>query len=325
MRHHHGRYTAPLATFTLPENLQVELAKAQAGYGNNAKAEADARAYTLRLIHSGRLSSAALVQAYDELASLTTKATTSVNKAATTFDRQVTEDSLLARARLDLANGEYAAERSLLDKDRLRLQALLAEAQTSQERVDVLHQLATVTKMLHTKSDQFALSPKLQEEAARADALAALDPNNMGPDSLQIRLAKEAKAAAMRAIDSHTLTLQGLAAAWEIVGQENAILAQAKGAIDTYHAESTAAIVRSVKGLSQIQDMQLREKLAQAEAHRGYAPNGPGADGNAVNMGSGTTINIDNLNLHSVNDVQKLIAELKRYERQMHQRAGSRR
>ena len=36
---------------------------------------------------------------------------------------------------------------------------------------------------------------------------------------------------AMKAIHSHTLTLQGLIAAWQIVGQENAILAQTKSGI----------------------------------------------------------------------------------------------
>jgi hypothetical protein len=306
----------PITQFQLPQNLANDLAKAQAGYGNLGAATADARRYILNLIRSGRLQGAAIQQAYDALASLQTKATSDANKHAAAFKKTVSQDNLLAQARIDLAQGEVGAARSLLDKDRLRLQALLAEASTSEERNAVLRQLATVTKMLHTKSDQYAISPRLQEEIAKADALAALNPSNSGPTARQIQLAKQAKAAAMRAIHSHVLTLQGLTAAWQIVGQENAILAQARGAINTYHAVSSDSIVDSVKGLTQLQDLQLRERIAQAEAHRGNAPNP---------IGSTDTHHRVHVDLHVKSNDSHIVKVVKKHERQTHVRAGSRR
>jgi TP901 family phage tail tape measure protein len=306
----------PITQFQLPQNLANELAKAQAGYGSIAKADEDARRYILNLIHSGRLHGKAIQQAYDELASLQTKAGAAANKQVASFRKTVDNDNLLAQARLDLANGELGAERDLLNKDRMRLQTLLAEANTSEERNIVLKQLATVTRMLHTKSDQFALSPKLQEEIAKADALAALNPSNSGPDARQIQLAKQAKAAAMKAINSHELTMQGLIAAWQIVQQENSILAQTRGAIDTYHAVSSAAIVGAVQGLTQAQAMQLRERIAQAEAHRGYAPNQAGTGGGHHHV---------RVDVHVKSKDSHIVSVTKRHHRQTHQRAGSRR
>ncbi|HET6914478.1 MAG TPA: hypothetical protein VFH56_00160, partial [Acidimicrobiales bacterium] len=147
------------------------------------------------------------------------------------------------------------------------------------------------------------------------DAIAALHPSSYGPDSDQIRLARQAKAAALKAIHSHTLTLQGLTQAWQIVGQENAILAQAKGAIDTYHAVSSKAIVDSVKGLSQVQQMQLRERIAQEEAHRGYAPNRVG----------GRHHHYHRVDVHVHSNDSHIVKVVKKHDRGSHQRAGGRR
>lgn len=232
----------------------------------------------------------------------------------TAFDQAIHNDQLLAQARIDLANGETVAAQRLLKQDEARLQLMLSEAKTATERTDVLRQLAEVERLRHSKRSDFALSPRLQEEMAKADAQAALEGNLQGPTSRQLALARQAKAAAMRAINSHLLTLQGLTQAWQIVGQENAIIAQARGAIDTYHAVSSKAIVDSVKGLTQTQRLQLRERIAQEEAHRGYAPNRPGAQHHYHHV----HVTVQSNDSHIVKVVKK-------HDRQSHQRAGGRR
>jgi TP901 family phage tail tape measure protein len=354
----------PIYAFQLPHGLQLELAKASAGYMSQKKADEDVKQYILS--HLKQYRGQALIDAYNELATIGNKNTAATHKAGAAarraqaaFDHKVTEDQLLAKARLDLADGETGAARILLRRDQQRLQAMLAEASTNEERVTVLRQLTEVKRMLHSKADAFALSPRLQEEMARADALAALSGAG-GATALQIRLAKQAKAAAMRAIHSHQLTMQGLTQAWEIVGQENAILAQAKGSIDTYHVASNKAIVDSVKGLTRLQRLALFEKLAQSDAHRGYVPNGPAADGQVIPMmtrhhhhhhhhhvhrrqfenpggryrpasagaghdGGAATIIVEHAAFYGVTDVHKLKAELDKLARQGHQRAGGRR
>lgn len=299
---------APITQFALPQNLTNELAKAQAGYGSVSRVDAEIRRYIMGLIHSGRLQGPAIAQAYDELATVQTKGRSS-------FDQRVHNDTLLARARNDLAQGETAAAQTLLRQDQERLQLMLSEAKGAEERATVLRQLAEVERLRHSKSSAYALSPEIQMQIARADAIDALNPSSYGPDSQQIRLARQAKAAAEKAINSHTLTLQGLTEAWQIVGQENAVLAQAKGAIDTYHAVSSKAIVDGVKGLSEVQQMQLRERIAQSEAHRGYAPN----------RGEGGTHHTHRVHVTVSSNDSHIVKVTKRHHRQSHQRAGGRR
>jgi TP901 family phage tail tape measure protein len=175
----------------------------------------------------------------------------------------------------------------------------------------------------------FALPLALQASMARADALAALDPSQQGPSALQIRLAKQAKAAAMKAINSHTLTLQNLIAAWGIVGQENAVLAQAHtaGTANLYHKVSSDAITDAVKGLNATQELQLRERISQADAHRSYAPKDRGAHSSGVSAsGGGTTIMINGaMSFHGIQNVQQLEAELNKLKSVKHSRAGGRR
>lgn len=242
-------------------------------------------------------------------------ATAKAKQQQTQFDQLVHNDQALAQARIDLANGEVAAAQRLLLQDQRRLELMLSEAKTSTERTDVLKQLAVVERLRHSKHDAFALSPQLQEEVAKADAQAALDGHLQGPTARQLQLARQAKAAAMKAINSHMLTLQGLTEAWQIVGQENAIIAQARGAIDTYHAVSSKSIVDSVKGLSQLQQMQLRERIAQAEAHRGYAPN----------RGEGGQHHTHDVHVHVSSNDSHVVKVVKRHNRGSHQRAGGRR
>lgn len=244
-------------------------------------------------------------------------ATAAAKKQQTQFNQAVHNDQMLAQARIDLANGEYAAAQALLRKDQQRLQLMLSEAKTAEERTAVLRQLAEVERLRHSKHDAFQLSPGLQEQIAKIDAEAVLNP--MGMVSQQVALAKRAKAEAMRAIRSHTLTMQGLTQAWQIVGQENQVIAGALGLAHTYHAVSTAALTKGLD-LSQAATLTLRERLAQAEAHRGYAPAQAGTVG-----GRHGGVHIEHAHFHGVHDVKKLRAELERLGRSNHQRAGSRR
>jgi TP901 family phage tail tape measure protein len=314
--YHYTPVTGSSTTFALPPHFAVEFARAQAGVGNVTKEAEDVRRYLIREIHSGSLSGKALADAYKDLRTVNDLMASDTRKSAAAFKRQVSSDDVqLAQARNDIAVGELGAARVLLEKDRQRLEMLLQEAQTSEERTAVLRQLAEVNRMLHTKSDQFALSPRLQEEIAKADALAALH-GGSGPDARQIYLAKEAKATAMHAIHSHELTLQGLIAAWQIVEQENSVLAQAKGAIDTYHAVSAKAIADSVKGLDHAQRLALQEQIAQSDAHRGYAPNPPG---------SHHTHHKVDVDVHVKSNDSHIVHVTKKHHRQSHQRAGGRR
>lgn len=272
-----------------------------------------------------------LNQMKQQLASISKKA----NKAQTAFEKKVRSDELLAKARLDLENGQYAAGQALLRKDKARLELLLKEAKTQDERLAVQRQLLEVEKLMKSKVSGFALSMKLQEQMARADALAALDPNRQGPTALQLRLAKEAKAQAMKVINSHNATLQALIDAWNIVGQANATIAQAQNGVkaNLYHAVSTDTAADAVKGLTATQEMQLREAMAQRDAHRGNAPNNPAADGYGAGSayggpgprGSVITFNGAKIEVHGIQDVRKLMAELERMIRQKYGRTGHRR
>jgi TP901 family phage tail tape measure protein len=220
-----------------------------------------------------------------------------------------------------------AYTKRMIDSGRLShaayLQALQeegsAESQLWADQTKNAKAAAAAAKADKKKADTFALPLRLQVEMARADALAQLDPNNQGPSALQIRLARQSKTEAMKAINSHKLTMQALIQAWQIVGQDNAVLQQAaasKGAIDTYHAVSSQAIVSGVQGLSHLQQMQLRERIAQAEAHRGLAPNQPGTQHTQHHVH--VKVDVESKDSH-------IVKVTKRHRRQTHQRAGSRR
>lgn len=244
------------------------------------------------------------------------KAAAAAKKKQTAFDQSVHADQMLAQARIDLANGEYAAAQALLKKDQARLQLMLSEAKTSEERYVVLKQLAEVEKMRHSKADQFQLSPELQAQIAKVDAEAVLNP--LGLLNQQVALAKRARADAMHAINSHTLTMQGLIQAWQIVGQENQVIRSALGMAYSYHAVSTAALTQGLN-LSHTADLTLRERLAQAEAHRGYAPASP-----TTGFGS-QTHHHHHVHVELKGDAAKFFAAAEKRGRWGSQRAGGRR
>lgn len=254
--------------------------------------------------------------------------------AASAFNRRVTQDSLLTKARNDLQQGEWQAAQNLLHRDLARLEILKREAKTSSERYAVEKQIAAVERVMHEKAAGFQLPLALQAQMAQADALGALQG---GTTEQMIALAKKAKAAAMKAINSHTLTLEGLIAAWQIVQQENSVIAGATNQANLYHKVSTDTLADSIKGLTAAQEMQLREKLAQRDAHRGYAPNNQGASSASVpasgggrsigasRRGGGDIVITGPINFHGVQNVHQLEAELSKLRSQKYTRAGSRR
>jgi hypothetical protein len=155
----------------------------------------------------------------------------------------------------------------------------------------------------------FQASSSLQVAMARADALAAF---GGGTTEQQIKLAKELKAAAMKAIDSHTKTFEGLIAAWNAVGQANSVLAQSQGLVNTYHTVSSRAIVGAVEGLTRTQRIELEARISQAAAHRGYVPNGPAIDGQVIDV-----------TIHS--DIDQTVSKIDKHHRRTFSRAGARR
>lgn len=310
-----------IAKFALPYQLDLEQKRAALTKSttDDIQAARDVVAYAKKQIDSGHLTHAAMLQALDAEGAALTTLWSDQKKTATSATASITKDQLLAKARLDLAQGDTASAHTLLEQDKARLEEELKQAKTADMRLAVTRQLTTVENLLKSKSDSFALSLSLQAQMARADAIAALDPSGSGSTTLQIKLAKEAKAAAMKAIDSHTLTLKGLIAAWQIVGQENSVLAQTMtGAVNTYHAVSTRALTDGL-GLSRDARIALEERLAQSAAHRGYAPNQIGAS-----PGTAAGVHIDTVNVHGVQDVEHLMWELDRASRQHGQRRGQR-
>lgn len=272
---------------------------------------------------------------YTTLASLDKKHTSAAGKAASEFKKRVTTDELLAKARLDIQSGDTSAAQDLLRKDKARLEHLMAEAKTADERLAIERQLLAVERTMKEKAASFKLPLALSEQQARADALAAMDPTLQGPTSLQLKLAEEAKAAAMKAINSHKLTMQGLIDAWGVVQQANQTIAQGTGGLQAnlYHAVSTDAVADAVKGLNDVQKIQLREALAQRDAHRGFAPTNPAANGFAAPTAAAgpgprpfsVNFNGATFTFQGVQDVRKLMAELEKLVRQKHTRSGGRR
>jgi hypothetical protein len=207
----------------------------------------------------------------------------------TTGTRKATStDLLLARAKNDLQQGFWQEAQRLLHEDLRRLEAMKAEATTSAQRTAIEKQILAVEREINSKAAGYQTSLALQEAEARANALAAANPGLAGPTALQLKLAEQVKAAAMKAIDSGKLTMQGMIDAWNVVAQANSTIAQGfMGHARTYARTSTDAIADSIKGLTAAQEMQLREELAQRDAHRGYRPTGAGAEGYVIPEGNG--------------------------------------
>ncbi len=129
---------------------------------------------------------------------------------------------------------------------------------------------------MQLKQANYAIALQLQEQMARANAIAALSPA-VNQTALQLKLAEEVKQAAMKAINSHTLTLQGLIDAWNVVGQANQTLAGHVGGAPYTDFNSIAATAGL--GLTHAQRVALEERYSQSAEHGGKIPTGPAALG----------------------------------------------
>lgn len=131
------------------------------------------------------------------------------------------------------------------------------------------------------KAKLFTLPADLQVAQARADAAAALSTAGNGPTSLQMKLAREVKSKAMKAINAHKLSLQGLIDAWNAVGQANQTIAQAANQTGTKQAvkQSSAQFVKGLRFLSDADKKAAEAKFAQVQAHNGFVPSGGAALG----------------------------------------------
>lgn len=248
---------------------------------------------------------------------------------------------------LAAAREVVAYAKKQIDSGRLSHKAMLA---AMQEEASAQQQLwgaqTAANKEAAKKAQNFTLPMKLQLAQARADAIAAGITNLQGPTRLQLKLARQEKTAAQKALKGHNLTIQAMIDAWGVIGQANSVLAQAaanKSHIDTYHAVSTAAVTKGL-GLTHEQDMALRERLAQRAAHRGEAPNGPAIEGHVVGGeavdtrtrssrggprgpvdpgGRNSVPNVD-IAVRLVGDLRKFISAVEAHQR-LGQRAGGRR
>lgn len=234
---------------------------------------------------------------------------------STTDDVQAARDVVAyAKQQIDSGHLTHAAMLQAINEEGSALNTMWAAQSSAAKKA------ADAAKKAAKAAETFSLPLAMQLAQARADALAALDPSGQGSSALQIKLANEEKSAAMKAINSHTLTIQAMIDAWRIVSQANSVLAQAagaKGAIGTYHAVSTRALTAGL-GLAHDTRVELEERYAQAAAHRGYVPNQIGASG------GGGDINIENVTLQGINDAARLFWELDHVGRSHRQRRGQR-
>jgi hypothetical protein len=215
---------------------------------------------------------------------------------------------------VDLARQVKRAALDAIKSHRLTLTALLDAWNVVGQANQVLAQAGGGKNALRA---HFGLSAAFQVRQAKADALAALDPNSNGPTSDQISLAKAAKAAAMHAIQSHKLSMQALIDAWNVVAQSNQVLAAAgiDGQANNYVAVSTSTFTKGL-GLSKDQAKTVQERAAQAAAHGGARPRGTATEGVVIT---------GPVHVHGVHDVATLYSQLKKHAKKHDgQRAGQR-
>lgn len=189
------------------------------------------------------------------------------------------------------------------------------DEEATQKRKDAAQKARDAAKAAKEKRQAFTVPLNLQVAQAKADALAS------GSDNLtkgQITAAKAVRAAALKAIRSHRLGLQGLIDAWNTVASVNSQLKSqvTKGASKTYHHASTKALTAGL-GLARDQIVAIREREAQRIAHRGYVPSGPAAEGQRVVINGP-------VNVHGVRNLDELYSKLEKVGKRRGQRRGTR-
>jgi len=167
-------------------------------------------------------------------------------------------------------------------------------ADREQQRLDALKEARS----------HFDTPLRLQLAEAKANALAGGKQEGLSP--AQVAVEKKIKAAAMRALKSGKLAIQGQIDAWNTIAQANQALAdQHKSGKSVYHAVSSRALTAGLN-LNHAQRVELEQRIAQAQAHGGRVPGGRAANGIVIN---------GDLNLHGVRNVDEFAEQLRRKAR----------
>lgn len=202
----------------------------------------------------------------------------------------VATDTLLAKARLDLSDGEKSAARHLLLLDKQRLQDLLDQAKTAAARVSIERQLTTVNKLLKGKSTQagqFSVPLQLQVDEARLTALG----------KPIVTILNKIKARAEQALKSGKLGLQGQLDAWNEIASINDQLKNATdGALGKFRQVNVDAIAKSV-GLTGDAAKKLKAQLSQIGPGGTVPSTGVGAFGAVIGPNGGDIVVHTHVNL----------------------------
>jgi len=239
-----------------------------------------------------------------------------------------------------------ADDRKILAVEAAITKQQITQAKTLKIRTELTQKLAGITSQIRAIDEQTAADAKARRDAAaekakeardkalaarqqyttplglqvagaRADAFAVLTPDLSGPTGAQVRIAKQVKAAALKAIRSHRLLAQGLIDAWNVVTAANQTLAAAlknkTGVRDSYIAVSSRAITSGLH-LTRLQRIALEQRLAQSAAHSGYRP--------ATGYTLGQPIVV---HTHVNMDGREVATTVDKHTRRNHQRRGTRR
>jgi TP901 family phage tail tape measure protein len=217
-----------------------------------------------------------LVATEQSITALTTKSTNArvseANKrvrAAEAAQRAIVAEAKAAIDRAKLTRGN-------IKDDEVALEHLIAVYRSeaankilpADKRATAQQDEAAAQVQLAALRDQYTVPLKFQLEEAKAQAT-----NNL---AAMLATAKEVKAAAMKAINSGVLSMQGLIAAWNIVGQANQTIGQQN--LLGYKAADVIKMTAGL-GLSGEARRVAEARYAQALAHNGRIPNGPAAFG----------------------------------------------
>lgn len=301
-----GGTLPPIRTLTIPERLKIEAAKA-INQKQDIQAAKDMLSWVNKMLASGRLVGDALIAAYQErrsaLDTINSAAKAEKKKAATTsisklVPPKIRESVSKTAAAFAETGSKTAGERLIkaLEAERKWIKEKLASGHLSgnqrvaleNENRRISTQIASARKkFIH---DHWTIPMKLQVADAKAAAIAALDPDQQGPTPEMVSIAQQVKKAAMAAIKSHSLTMQGLIDAWNAVAAANATLAQKnKGMPNTYHVVASSAITEGL-GLSRDTELTIQQRYDQTTAHNRRGSIRRAVGGTVPGSGAGDTV-----------------------------------
>jgi len=228
-----------------------------------------------------------------------------------------------------------ADDRAALETEARILRLQIAQAKKLKDKLALTQQLGSVVDQINSIDQQTADAEKKRKKAAEkakkaaeqyatplALQLAEAKANAIAPGNSQqltagqIKVEKAIRAAAYKALKSGKLAIQGQIDAWNTIAQVNSQLSgQTKSSKATYHAASTSALLSGVQFATANDRKLAQERLAASEAHRGYLPNGPAAQGQVVINGP--------VSVHARN-IDELASQLDKVGRRRTKRRGGR-